>query len=68
VRISLTGAGAELVAEVSRRRRAEIVEIMGRLPTAQRASVLRALRAFADAAGEVPEQDWSLGWDLGRDE
>ena len=26
--------------------------------------VVRALRAFADAAGEVPEQDWSLGWDL----
>jgi DNA-binding MarR family transcriptional regulator len=68
VRVSLTAAGAALVAEVSRRRRAEIVEIMGRLPTAQRASVLAALRAFADAAGEVPEQDWSLGWDLGRDE
>jgi DNA-binding MarR family transcriptional regulator len=68
VRVSLTVAGAALVAEVSGRRRVEIVEIMGRLPTAQRASVLPALRAFADAAGEVPEQDWSLGWDLGRDE
>jgi DNA-binding MarR family transcriptional regulator len=68
VRVSLTAGGAAVVAEVSRRRRVEIVEIMGRLPTAQRASVLRALRAFADAAGEVPEQDWSLGWDLGRDE
>ena len=67
MRVSLTVAGTALVAEVSRRRRAEIVEIMGRLPTTQRPSVLRALRAFADAAGEVPEQDWSLGWDLGRD-
>jgi hypothetical protein len=41
---------------------------MRRLPKAQRPVVLRALRAFADAAGEVPEQDWSLGWDLDRDE
>lgn len=68
VRVSLTAAGSALVAEVSRRRRAEIVEIMHRLPRTQRSSVLRALRAFADAAGEVPEQDWSLGWDLGRDD
>jgi hypothetical protein len=56
------------VAEVSRRPRVEIDQIMGRLPTAERPSVLQALRAFADAAGEVTEQDWSLGWDLGRDE
>ncbi len=68
VRVSLTAGGAALVAEVSRRRRAEITEIMDRLPRTQRASVLGALRAFADAAGEVPEQDWSLGWDLGGDE
>ena len=65
VRVSLTGAGAELVAEVSRRRRVEIATIVGRMPAADRDPVVRALRAFADAAGEVPEQDWSLGWDLG---
>jgi DNA-binding MarR family transcriptional regulator len=64
VRISLTPAGAVLIAEVSRRRRVEIAQIMHRLPKAQRPVVLRALRAFADAAGEVPEQDWSLGWNL----
>ncbi len=66
VRVSLTVAGGELVAEVSRRRRAEISAILERMPTAHRHSVVRALRAFADAAGEVPEQDWSLGWDLER--
>jgi DNA-binding MarR family transcriptional regulator len=64
VRVSLTGAGAELVTEVSRRRRVEIAAIVGRMPAADRDPVVRALRAFADAAGEVPEQDWSLGWDL----
>jgi DNA-binding MarR family transcriptional regulator len=66
VRVSLTGTGAELVAEVSRRRRAEIAAILERMPAAHRHPVVRALRAFADAAGEVPEQDWSLGWDLDR--
>jgi DNA-binding MarR family transcriptional regulator len=64
VRVSLTAAGGELVAEVSRRRRGEIATIVERMPAADRDPVVRALRAFADAAGEVPEQDWSLGWDL----
>jgi DNA-binding MarR family transcriptional regulator len=64
VRISLSAAGAELVSEVSRRRRTEIAGIVHRLPAGHRAAVVGALRAFAEAAGEVPEQDWSLGWDL----
>jgi DNA-binding MarR family transcriptional regulator len=68
VRVSLTVAGATLIAEVTRGRRAEIARIMRRLPKAQRPVVLGALRAFADAAGEVPEQDWSLGWDLDQND
>lgn len=66
VRVSLTSAGRQLVEEVTRRRREEIARILSRLPRANRRPVLTALRAFADAAGEVPEQDWSLGWDLSR--
>lgn len=68
VRISLTAAGGELVAEVSRRRRAEISAIVSRMPSSHRPLVVKALRAFAAAAGEVPDQDWSLGWHLGVDE
>jgi DNA-binding MarR family transcriptional regulator len=64
VRVSLTQAGAQLVAEVTHRRRAEISRIVERLASADRALVVRAVRAFAEAAGEVPEQDWSLGWHL----
>ncbi len=64
VRVSLSPAGAALVAEVSRRRRAEIGRIVERMPSSHRALVVKALRAFAEAAGEVPEQDWSLGWHL----
>ena len=64
VRISLSSAGGELVAEVTRRRRAEITAIVRRMPSSHRALVVEALQAFSTAAGEVPEQDWSLGWDL----
>lgn len=67
VRVSLTVQGAELVAEVSRRRRAEIRRIVRRMPASSRPLVMTALQAFAQAAGEVPEQDWSLGWGLEHD-
>jgi DNA-binding MarR family transcriptional regulator len=64
VRVGLTSAGRELVEAVSDRRRAEISRIVKRMPAPDRQVVLGALRAFAVAAGEVPEQDWSLGWRL----
>lgn len=62
VRVALTEAGVELVGEVTRRRRAEIGRILHRLPSADRAAVVGGLRALAAAAGEVPEQDFSIGW------
>lgn len=64
VRIALTSEGLDLVAHVSVRRRQEIAGILKRLPRKDRGVVQSALRAFADAAGAVPEQDWSLGWRL----
>lgn len=67
VRISLTSSGLQLVAEVSRRRRGEIGRIVERMPSSHRSLVAGALHAFSRAAGEVPEQDWSLGWNLGHD-
>ncbi len=67
VRISLTSSGAQLVTDVSDRRRAEIQKIVRRIPAAQRALVVESLQEFSRAAGEVPEQDWSLGWGLEHD-
>jgi DNA-binding MarR family transcriptional regulator len=64
VQVALTTEGRTLVDRVTRRRREEITRILVRLAPRDRAAVLRALRAFADAAGTVPEQDWSLGWNL----
>lgn len=67
VRVSLTPAGLALVTDVSRRRHAEIRRIVRRMPASSRPLVVSALQAFAEAAGEVPEQDWSLGWGIEHD-
>lgn len=64
VRVAITAEGRELIDEVTRRRRNEIRRIMRRLPAGDAAAVVTALRHFAQAAGEVPDQDWSSGWDL----
>ena len=62
VRVSISAAGQKLVATVTRRRRREIQAIVDQMSPADRAQLVATLRMFADAAGEVPEQDWSLGW------
>ena len=63
IRIHLTDSGREVVAEVTDRRRAEIEVILDQIPARGRKAVTSALRSFAAAAGEAPEQDWALGWD-----
>jgi DNA-binding MarR family transcriptional regulator len=62
VRIALTGAGRDLVAEVTRRRRAELARLLGALPPDQHEPVIAAFRAFAAAAGELPQPGAALGW------
>lgn len=63
VRVHLTDAGREIVQRVTERRRAEIAHILQTMPHNGRRTLTDALHAFADAAGEAPEQDWALGWD-----
>jgi DNA-binding MarR family transcriptional regulator len=65
VRVSLAASGRDVVAAVTRGRRAELATVLARLPQGDRRPVLAALRAFASAAGELPEKEWSLGWRLG---
>jgi len=62
VRIALTAAGRDLVTEVTRRRRAELARLLGALPPDQHQPVIAAFRAFAAAAGEMPQQGAALGW------
>jgi DNA-binding MarR family transcriptional regulator len=62
VRITLTPAGHDLVAEVTRRRRAELARLLGVLPQDQHEPVIAAFQAFAEAAGETPAPGAALGW------
>ncbi len=64
VRLVLSKTGLELVALVTERRRREIERIVGVIPEEERDILIHTLKRFASAAGEVPEQDWSTGWDL----
>jgi DNA-binding MarR family transcriptional regulator len=58
VLVSITSAGREVVDQATARRRALIAEILAALPSEQQRDVAVALRAFAEAAGEVPDSDW----------
>ena len=64
VRLVLSKTGLQFVAVVTDRRRREIERIVGTVPEEERDVLVHALKRFADAAGEVPEQDWSTGWDI----
>ncbi len=64
VRVTLTPAGRRLVDEVTERRRGEIADLLRLVPADARRSVVEGLQLLSEAADEVPEQDWSTGWDL----
>jgi DNA-binding MarR family transcriptional regulator len=64
VRLALTETGRHLVDTVTSRRRQEIAEILAVIPPKAQQSVVSALAQLAQSAGEVPEQNWSTGWDL----
>ncbi len=58
VRLELTSAGRALLLRVRRRREDDIAGILRRMPVQDREAATEALRAFAVAAGEQPEQHW----------
>jgi DNA-binding MarR family transcriptional regulator len=64
VRIGLTEAGRRLVDLVTERRRTEIAQLLTSIDPEVQRSMAAGLQQLAQAAGEVPEQDWSTGWDL----
>ncbi len=64
VHVTITDAGQQLVAEVTRRRRAEIAKLLAGLSADDQERMVELFGTLADAAGEVPEQDWSAGWEL----
>ena len=69
VRLTLTPAGEDLVNEVTRRRREELARIVAAIPPGGHATLVHTLRTFTVAAGELPDDEWWLGWqdDLGTE-
>jgi DNA-binding MarR family transcriptional regulator len=64
LRVALTAKGRSLVDAVTDRRRREIELIMKDIPTEEQVVLVQALARLTAAAGEVPEQDWTTGWEL----
>jgi len=62
VTVTLTTTGQTLVRSVTTRRRREIRRIVAKLEPNERDALISALAIFADAAGEVPDDAWKLGW------
>ena len=60
--VTISRGGAALVAAVTSRRRDELRRILSKMTPEDQTTLVPVLRAFADAAGEAPEQAWSLGW------
>jgi DNA-binding MarR family transcriptional regulator len=61
VRIAITPAGRDVVDEATRHRRAIIAEILSGMPADRRREIAVALRDFAAAAGEIPDEQWPSG-------
>ena len=63
VLLGLTAEGARLVQTVTRKRRAEIAQIVTAMPLERRTELVAALHAFADAASEpLARHPSTLGW------
>lgn len=57
--VDLEPPAVRLLAAVTRGRRRQIRRVVARVAPDQRDELLRAFRAFADAAGEIPDSQWS---------
>jgi DNA-binding MarR family transcriptional regulator len=62
VDLALTNAGRALVDEVAHRRKSELRKLVGEVGKDERDLLIQALHSVAEAAGEVPDTDWTLGW------
>lgn len=62
VQLVATHTGHELVSVVMDHRRAEIGRILATMSPEQHRQVAEGLRLFAEAAGEVPDRHWTVGW------
>jgi DNA-binding MarR family transcriptional regulator len=61
--LQLTPSGRQLIRTMTERRRAAIANVLARMPSPLRTELIPALRAFVEAAEEIPHhRAWALGW------
>ena len=60
--VEITPEGRQVIEAVMAKRRAEMSRILRRVPVEDRRAIVTSLDALARAAGEAPEQNWTLGW------
>ncbi|HEX6522156.1 MAG TPA: MarR family transcriptional regulator [Streptosporangiaceae bacterium] len=60
VLVSITAAGRQVVDQATARRRELIAGILAMLSPEQQRAAAEALRAFAEATGEVPDSQWPV--------
>jgi hypothetical protein len=60
--VTLSRSGRGLLRTVTQRRRKELRSIIGELEPAAQRQLITAFERFAQAAGEIPDQAWKLGW------
>ena len=58
--VSVTPEAKAVIDKVSEARRQELVGVMKRLKPDEREAVVAAFEAFSNAAGELPENEWSI--------
>lgn len=58
VRVALTSAGRDVVAAVSDARRQDVTRVLDAMSTTEASSMLKALRAFSEAAHERADREW----------
>ncbi|MGH9291373.1 MAG: MarR family winged helix-turn-helix transcriptional regulator [Acidimicrobiales bacterium] len=64
VLLRLAPAGTKLVADVTRRRRADIAAVLAEMAPRDRSRLVAGFEAFTRAAGEVPDAAWPTGSEL----
>jgi DNA-binding MarR family transcriptional regulator len=62
VDLALTPQGKQLVDEIAHKRQTELRKLVGGVPKDERERIIEALRSVSEAAGEVPDTEWTLGW------
>jgi hypothetical protein len=65
--LELTEQGRGVVDTMNANRRAAIEGVLSRMAPSRRQGLAPRMRAFAEAAGELPDTDaWALGWTTER--